>query len=41
MIAVFAAPTAAVVALSNAGVPMPSEATLRTFIELLPARDPV
>lgn len=37
MIAVFAAPTAAVVALDKAGVSMPSEAALSTFIKLLPA----
>jgi ABC-2 type transport system permease protein len=36
MIAVFAAPTAAVIALSKAGIPMPSEDSLKTFIQLLP-----
>jgi len=37
MIAVFAAPTAALIALSKAGVSMPSEASLKAFIQLLPA----
>ena len=36
LIAIFAAPTAAVVALSKMGVSMPSEASLIAFIKLLP-----
>jgi len=37
MIAVFAMPTAAIIALSKLGIPMPSESSLLTFIKLLPA----
>lgn len=35
LIAIFAAPTAAVIALSKAGIPMPSEASLYAFAKIL------